>query len=260
MSIINIKIIPPEKNIGDLMCSPLSYFPFNQPSRVIDILHVKKGDISADDVVIFGGGGIMFYLMKFFSIVSMCKKKGAITVAWGIGENDHKGTEPQGISGLVGSFDLCGMRDKQYKNNWLPCVSCMHPAFNNIYEQTEDIVVYSHHQGKIESNYPTMYNRLYSSNTEDYFKNVIKFLGSASIVVTNTYHGMYWATLLGKLVILYKPFSSRFGGFPYNVEVIDSLEGIPDALERSVSHSNALEECREANVAFAEQVRILVSL
>ena len=85
----------------------------------------------------------------------------------------------------------------------------------------------------------------------------IRFLASAEIVLTNAYHGMYWATLLGKKAIVF-PYSSKFHGFKYPVAM--SAPGAwRSARGAAPAFPEALDECRQANLRFADKVRERVS-
>ena len=62
---------------------------------------------------------------------------------------------------------------------------------------------------------------------------VLEFLGSSEVVVTSAYHGLYWATLLGRKVVVANMFSSKFAAFPYPPALPraqDTLEGQPSVL------------------------------
>ena len=42
------------------------------------------------------------------------------------------------------------------------------------------------------------------------FEEVAGFLASGRVVVTNSYHGAYWTTLLGRPTLLWEPWCSKF--------------------------------------------------
>lgn len=84
------------------------------------------------------------------------------------------------------------------------------------------------------------------------------FLASAKVVITNTYHGVYWATLLGKKVLCYKPFSSRFFHTKYPPVFIESLtENLDENINNSKNYLESLNECRLANDNFYVKVASL---
>eukprot|EP01084_Bolivina_argentea_P034430 63705_1 len=52
-------------------------------------------------------------------------------------------------------------------------------------------------------------------DTENYIDNILLFLSESEYVVTTSYHGLYWSTLLGKKVIVCRPWSYKFVTFKY---------------------------------------------
>jgi exopolysaccharide biosynthesis predicted pyruvyltransferase EpsI len=87
---------------------------------------------------------------------------------------------------------------------------------------------------------------------------VIAFLGSAETVVTNSYHGAYWATLLGRRVVVVDPFSTKFF-FLKHRPVIAALQDYTKAISRTRIYPESLSECREANLNFSVKVKNLLS-
>ena len=83
----------------------------------------------------------------------------------------------------------------------------------------------------------------------------LNFLSQFEIIITNAYHGLYWATLLGKKVLCI-PNKSGLFSLKYkhtyfkkdsiiNEELINILKSYPDALE----------ECREINNDFFHYIK-----
>lgn len=63
---------------------------------------------------------------------------------------------------------------------------------------------------------------------------------------------MYWATLMGKKVILYKPFSSRYDYFKFPPTLYSG--NLDEDIKNAKSYSNALEECKKLNFDFFQKV------
>jgi hypothetical protein len=89
-------------------------------------------------------------------------------------------------------------------------------------------------------------------NTEDEAR-IFAWLGSSETVVTNSYHGAYWATLFGRKVIVVNAYSGKFTHFhpsmqPPVVEAKDWRTAKP------VSPEGALALCRIASLKFYEKV------
>ena len=126
----------------------------------------------------------------------------------------------------------------------------MHPIFDRDFNIEHKIVIYEH------KNFPLSgIGDLYPKITNKYpFEEIIEFLGSAEVIITNSYHGAYWATLLGRKVVILQPFSSNFFGFHHPLLVANNIDDIKSLTELPV-YPNALLEAREANLKFLEKVR-----
>ena len=210
-------------NVGDLNCSPCQYFDYGD---------VEKHNITRDDAppvadaYIVGGGGAprtMRYTLP------------GIKIAWGIGAT-HRREQFM-------DFDLVGTRDTDLikGTEWVPCASCMSPLFDNDYPITMDIVRYSN----------TQYPVIDGINNRCTMEEALCFLGSAEIVVTDSYHGAYWATLLGRKVITTRPDKPKLSRFMH-----PPATGFTQILR---AYPEALEECRDANTAFDKKVRKLLN-
>jgi hypothetical protein len=68
-------------------------------------------------------------------------------------------------------------------------------------------------------------------------------LGSANIILTNSYHGAYWGTLLKKRVIVVGAWGAKFYAMKHPVYLLDKNESWKDGVAQSQIHSNALSEC-----------------
>ena len=107
---------------------------------------------------------------------------------------------------------------------------------------------------------------------------MLEFLGSSEVVVTSAYHGLYWATLLGRKVVVANMFSSKFAAFPFPPALLDDTDAgvdasaiinangandVGDALERAIARAraypHALRECRDANTRFFGRVQELLA-
>lgn len=230
-------------NVGDRNCAPVLYYP-----DLGQLKDIRETDDYNNSIV--GGGGLLYpeFVPKLKNIIKKSKK----CVIWGLGSNTHNTTNLNYINEF-NDCTLIGTRDINTPFNWVPCVSCKSDLFDNIDTNIiNDIVVYKHtYEGiKGADKFKLMLNDQKELST------VIKFLSSANVVITNTYHGMYWATLLKKKVLCYKPFSSRFYHTKYSPIFIDNLEleTINKAIDNATVYDNALSECRIANDNFYKKV------
>lgn len=179
-------------------------------------------------------------------------------VIWGAGHNERNWSEKDEIKWpkWMSDFDLVGVRDYLQGFEWVPCASCMHPAFDKEYEETTDIIFFEHKKQFMKptdfGNLPVM--RVVNSGQN--FDKTIELLGSAKTVVTNSYHGVYWATLLGKKVVCVDPWSSKFFYFKHKPEFAKA-KNWQDLIPIAPSYPEALRECRQANINFWNKVQQL---
>jgi hypothetical protein len=242
---LSIYRIDPE-NLGDLKSAPAAYFDFLAGMYPLDLYEYCSSGVELDrKLVVLGGGGV-FVLEK--ELQSLAASPSTTLICWGAGHNTH-GDHRIGRVGLLDRFALVGIRDHGQGYEWVPCASCMDPAFDRSDPVEHDVVIYDHRHYRVGEEDPSIPRM---SNSCADFDAVIRFLGSAATVLTSTYHGAYWATLLGRQVIVVDPFSSKFFGLKHPPVMTSSNEW-RDALGRVRSYPEALDECRSANRSFAEK-------
>ena len=243
-------------NIGDRMCSPVDYFSFSPPVDFHSIgtpVGKSKHWLERDYDLLVGGGGLLY--QGFRDTLNLMLSGASRSIFWGGGSNTHGGDDLEDDCKLLSEIDLVGVRDYGLPFRWVPCVSCMHSYFDESVDRERGVVVYEHQDYPIDlpsgADFPRMDNR-----ESDFFK-VVSFLGSAESVITSSYHGAYWATLLGCKVVVTNTFSSKFKRFKH-APVISSQENIHESLKQARNYPNALSECREANTEFARDVEALL--
>jgi len=238
------------RNVGDWHSAPVRYFPLLN-GRIINILSVKKSVILIDADVIVGGGG-MFTPKNNDRFKFIHLAPGRRLVGWGVGENRHfkkdwiKG-QPFKLPDWAYRCDLLGVRDWGTSMRWVPCVSCLHPDFENPKPPIHDIVVYEHMDHPIDIvGFPKR------SNKGKDIKTTLAFLASGRVVITSSYHGAFWATLLGRSVVAF-PFSTKFYGMRHR-PVLSRPADWKKAVEMAVMYPQAFAECRKATLSFAMDV------
>jgi hypothetical protein len=252
-------------NIGDRECTPFRWFA----ELADDQLDLRDASLNGEvaerlsgEVVVLGGGGL-FLPLCWQLYVQPLLDRGNTVIGWGIGhhhDNVHLGPDEKvsDWSTSVGRyrddyplerFRRLGVRDWNTGLRWVPDASCMHPAFDAPYTVDHDVVVYEH--GVLEP-IPLAAPKM-SNVGETAFEDVAGFLASGRVVVTNSYHGAYWATLLKRQALLWQPWCSKFLLLRYPLPWVG-----PDTWEQAAAEAptypGALAECRAANAAFADDV------
>lgn len=237
-------------NVGDMYCNPSRYFNLGDVSS--EELLYNKTNLSNKTLVV-GGGGLIH---KKFSghIETLISKNPTNTVLWAIGHNFGKRyfEKSQGKVYYPDWIDYCslvGIRDwiDDYEKYYLPCVSCMHPAFDKTYKVRHDVVYFTH---AFKTKFENKEVRPLITNKTTNFNNVIEFLGSSNTVVTDSYHGAYWAQLLGKNVQV-ASWSVKFNHMKYPPYFLNSINDSYKPVNNSVP--GFLQECREYNNNFYQK-------
>lgn len=263
-------------NIGDLLCAPFLYFPELLGTDARDILGFRsadepdrevrlafKGAFAEAEMIVVGGGGLLEidFFQPFFNFLAENKRSDQKVVLWGAGHNSWQVSDwrhlKQSYSFDSGLFDLIGIRDSDHEYPWVPCVSCMDAAFDAPADIAREVGVYAHvgtlNNEQFRKRLPTGLDILDNASA---FPEVIEFLGSCELVLTDSFHGAYWATLLGRKVITF-PSSSKFYDLRHPAPICAPEDWVRfRALARS--YPEALSECRTANVGFSNQVRELI--
>jgi hypothetical protein len=212
--IINLHVVDPE-NIGDLYSAPARYFKF--PGFQVEVRDILQLETLIQELtrtqdttkvhVIIGGGGLLFkkFLSEFQRLPEL-SKNGRL-IAWGVGAQQYSEKPPQkafDYSQYLQKFDVVGIRDFPAPYHWVPCASCLHPAFDKPRSVKHEVVVFSHKKFRIR-----VQNLPFMTNQSSDFEKILDFLGSGETVLTSSYHGVYWSLLLGRKVIAV-PFTSKF--------------------------------------------------
>lgn len=187
-------------NAGDRASSPLDYFAF--PDAVP--ADMRNPPEVTPDAVIYGGGSIT----ASPHFIRMGK-----TIAWGVGHHERKEPweeamfrEHRRASSLC---DLYFPRDEIQGFEQVPCASCMHPVFDEVIEPVFKEVRYSANR-RVSVDDGRAPHR---TNEDGPIEDAVRFLASGETVITSSYHGAYWAGLLGRKVKVV-PWGSKFSYLP----------------------------------------------
>jgi hypothetical protein len=263
-----------DRNVGDQRSSPVGYFPFLADVAQHDLFDwnprfnasyaARLGFYEALETknLIIGGGGLLE--TAYFSPALEFIRYGARgkSVIWGAGHNLH---EPESwVAGYnkyslsVINYDLIGVRDYGTRFRWVPCASCMAPELLNPPPASRDLGFFLHAvveetKRKLLREDPDI---PYMDNFGS-FADAVGFIAGCETLVTNSFHGAYWALLMGRRVIGI-PTASKFFSLKHPIAMADIADW-RSALPRTAMYSEALGECREANIAFAYDVHGLLS-
>ena len=266
------------------MSAPTLYFDFPgfEVSQA-DLRELQNIDVRGSDVIL-GGGGLLDEF--FLSSINRLRTRvaGRRLIFWGVGQQvDHgrwwEDYKAFPYSDYLREAALLGIRDFNTPYPWVPCASCMHPAFDRPKEVKHEFVIFSHRTRPVPiQGFPTL------RNDESGFSDTIDFLASGDTVITSSYHGMYWALLLGRKILAF-PFNSKFFMTKYPVTLYpavwqkttpvsrgfrrltgrscfeytcQSVGGWRIAAGSSRAFPEALKECRDANRAFYREVVALL--
>lgn len=220
-------------NLGDRLCRPDLYFDLPLASNV-GWYEIPPGNC------LVGGGGAIHWRLEDLGLSDRR------VITWGTGwvyREFRLLPRPDGIE-LYGSRDW-GQYDADY---WVPCASCMHEAFDREYEIEREVVGF----WNPDFDRPSI-DIPYIENRADEHE-VFAWLASAETVITSSYHGAYWASLLGRKVLLVDIYSGKFTHFHSSMQpLVVTAENWREA--KPVASSGALERCREANRKFYALVR-----
>lgn len=249
---------PEQGNLGDNLCSPRHYFEFKSPSRFLCII---------------GGGVYLQFAVSLSRELGLFRNR---SVLWGVGHSAIDLDSPlECITSLP--YRDWGIRDidlVEGPEKHLPCVSCLHPMldapcgdggtllFINADEKVSGGTAGSRLAELARSNNWTL---VYNNCSEEAF---IKAFMKCDRVVTNSYHGSYWALLSGRAVYIVgcsTKLRSLLYGFGFGLDKLHRFKrGCIDSLIAAISEvdegsefirldqsTRVLSEFREKNRAFA---------
>jgi hypothetical protein len=177
---------------------------------------------------------------------------------WGAGHNSDVSETKIKYSRHLSEYRMVGLRDwfgADSRTRWTPCASCMHPALQKTYTVTNDVIWFEHKKRLIKDFGDDSIPRFV--NTGNNIEQTIALLGSANIVLTNSYHGAYWATLLRRKVIVVQPWSTKFRFMRFPPAQIADLRKSSwrDVAETAEIYPDALDLCRTATQQYWQDLQ-----
>jgi hypothetical protein len=216
---------------------------------------VNAGEDGVDNIIV-GGGGFGRFVRTPMYYERLHPRKNLIL--WGAFTDPPNSTPmPEDFidrCSLIGTRDFYSASLDGEKVVFCPCASAMNRAFDIARPAPvhKTVCFFNRNRNFCQSDlfegYPKMDN--YGE-----FTNTLDFLASGEVVITNSYHGLYWATLLGRKVICLFD-RGKFAQFKWT-PVYAQPEACKTALKKVdeiPSYPEALTECRVLNIAFYQKV------
>lgn len=240
------------ENRGDMLSCPFAHF-----TDEVDVKRFHLYDISGLNVklpVIIGGGGLLQQGQSVEIIKMILANHEAPVILWGVGVNTNHTKNQDKIDKEIKQASLIGIRDVGFDDfNHVPCVSCLHPSFMKSYEIKHDVVCFE--GNKLDLPIPTM-----GCGEGKTMQEIMEFLGSAKTIVTSSYHGMYWGTLLArKVIVIPNADSSKFYHFPKKLPMAD-VNTWEQCIGQAKVYPDFLFECVMKNLNFKSKVEDLLNI
>ncbi len=226
-------------NTGDMCCDPFDYLP-PPPRLTRHCITRPLPPFTEHDHIIFGGGGLFNYHENWNRHIIQAVQQAHTSTTWAIGFNRHYDTPPPTRIDLT---TITNYTTRHHGPDFLPCPSCLNTSFD-IPTTTTDPPLFVGHK---ETPLPNYLNSIQNNIP---LALMARKMARAEAIITNTYHGAYWALLLGKRTILYKPFSTRFEGLPHNPPRADSIEAAIALIPRTEAPRSPLNLYRRLNRDF----------
>jgi hypothetical protein len=183
------------------------------------------------------------------------KSAGTFKAIWGAGHNSKDINPKKGINypSYLLKYNAVGIRDYGTGYNWVPCASCMHDALTKEYEIKNDVVWFEHKKQLVKDFGNDSIPRYINSGNN--VEHTIELLGSANIILTNSYHGAYWGTLLGKRVVVVDEWSTKFKLLKHQPYFLDKKQDWKEIVDEIPVYTDALEECRTATQKYWNEIK-----
>lgn len=235
------------RNIGDRECCPAYWLPFDAQKTVQSLTDT----VPPCDLAIFGGGQI------YASAVEAVTQRAAAArhcVTWAIGLQAAK-RKVDGADQFQARMSLIGCRDVGIKGTeYVPCATCLAPGLQTATAPTRGAVLYLHATKSDAVERPD--GIPCRTNHDGTLNEALAFIAAGETVITNSFHGTYWAMLMGRKVLCL-PFSAKFRGFARMPALADPGNWRAD-LPRAYALPGYLDDCIAANYAFRDKVMNLI--
>jgi hypothetical protein len=280
LPVVNVCEANPMRNVGDHWAAVARHVGWVQETgttvslRQVAALSRRPGRSPLQGkLVIVGGGGLIGPGPFERAIELLFPQRPAAVVFWGIGHNVLYGVGRDPTTGwrnrvlrdgrtllwpdYFSQAALVAVRDHGAGMPWAPCPSCLSPLLDDLADKQPeyDVAVVNHYEQPVDLSGARRAGLRFphiSNNTED-IAAVLQTMASARTVVSNSYHALYWALLLGRGAVAYEPSYTRFDHLPWPVERATAADWV-DVAARARPSPTALAEARAATTSFSAEV------
>lgn len=246
-----------ETNCGDMFCTPLLYYyDFFKQYRICrhDIRYIDYDAIAPEDVVILGGGGLLNYSEALNRNINRVLDTGACVIAWAPGFNTHTEYSSRLRTEINFSrFAIVSVRDFQNSAGlpYLPDVTCKIEALRKEYTIKRTIGIARHKDYPISQfSYDEITNR-------EPMEKIVEFIGESEVILSNSFHMIYWAMLMGKKTICIEPFSNKFFAYQHKPAYYTAEKSLDECIQQAPVH-DVLEDYIQRNEVFFQRVKQLI--
>lgn len=188
------------KNTGDMASCPYIYFKdyFDQyHCEFISIGYDDQPVPTKEDIVIIGGGGLIDSCAGWNTHINTLIEQAGLAIMWGAGSNRNEASCFTNKYLTKINFEaMCavGLRDYIHNPyNYIPCASCLSKEFDGELPVVREIGFVSHY---LVTNWIPADTK-FLTNTET-LPVIVNYMKESGVIVSNSYHMCYWASLLGK--------------------------------------------------------------
>ncbi len=246
------------RNLGDLASCPADGFRAFDDCDRLDWRDWPK--IAPGTPLILGGGGL-FMKGTVQALWAMLNKHPV--AIWGAGLNYPLSVfDAEEEAALVAELKRCGVvgvRNPKFAAkhgfDFVPCASAMSECLEDRHYENRlfTVLAYEHLDRRFAgSRYPAI------TNHGDSFFAAVNHIASAGQIVTNSYHGAYWTSLLGREPILWKPeqFGNRFDDWCFSSAPrrVSNFAELRNELQLYAPHGDIRHEAVALNSDFFNKV------
>ena len=232
---------------------PFDYFDWQDAAHIKAHANDLRQAGQDYDVGVYGGGKIMRDIARS---PAYRRGNGRLNIGWGISTVQRNPFSLAYRKARI-RLDLIGSRDWDQEEPggkvvWVPCPSSQHLFFDAPSSPDHEVVVYAHRSKSqrmlkdLPASIPWRYN--HGNDLHE----ALNFIASGETVVSNSYHGVFWALLMGRRVLCL-PFSNKFSRFRLPPGFSSDVSWVHN-LSRAKPQPSFLQLCRQATARFRTRV------